>query len=264
MVKTKLKATLKIFTVSLLLCSGAHRRALYAQEQYRSESNQAKAVLFYSSNPEYGPRWDLSEEPGVFRYVEQERPARPHDKVVYIAYGPLGEATAYLLSIDNWLKQVIGVDPKLIFTFDGGREKKLRYEVWLVPEGAEIPKINKLVADEETIFEFAHYPYEDQCEVCGIQGRYALEALVKILKQRPQSKAYLDFYGCGGRRANQSRVVRHEIMEAKQILVKEGGITPSRILIRLKAVGKRDCQTRIWLLPSRSNSSAKENNKILR
>lgn len=246
---------LKCFITSLILlsCLLVICEQLNAQEPNKSESGSAKATLFYSSNADSHPRWDLSEEPGVFRYVEQERPLRPHDKVVYIAYGPLGEVTSYLLSIDSWLKQIIKVDPKLVLFLDGGREKNLRYEVWLVPEGAEIPKVSPPIEDEKAIIEFTDYPYEEQCEVCGTQGRYALEALVKALKQRPQRKAYLEFYGCGSKGIHRSSVA-HEVWEARRILIKEGGLAPSRILVKIKEHSKKACKTRIWLLPSRFSS----------
>jgi hypothetical protein len=200
----------------------------------------------------------LSEEPGVFLYVEQLRQKRPHDKVVYIAYGPLGEVAWYLLSIKNWLKTRGGAREDLIYTFDGGRENELRYEAWLIPEGAEMPKVIGLPAeDENAAIVFTDYPYSSACEYCGYKGGMTLAALVEALKKRPQRKAYLEFYPCGRNGRRRVSAARREMLEAKQIL-KQGGIASSRILVKIKEDRKKSCEAQIWLLPPHLNSLRKQ------
>lgn len=255
MSKSNLK---KLFTLLFLaLCSLSV--GLIAQEPDKLEMESGKATLFWESKKESrGPRWDLSEEPGVFLYVEQLRLKRPNDKVVYIAYGPLGEVAWYLLSIKNWLKNRGGVGEDSVFTFDGGRENEMRYEAWLVPVGAEMPKVvGPPAEDENAVIKFTDYSYESACEYCGYKAGWTLEALVEALKKRPQRKAYLEFYGCGRKGRRRFSVARHEASEAKRILIKQGGIAPSRIVVKIKENSKRRCEARIWLLPLHLNSLTK-------
>lgn len=225
-----------------------------------TEADLSKPLLFWNSKDSRGPRWDLSEEPGAYLYREQLSQKRPKDKIVYIAYGSLGDVARYLLHLKGWLRDTLGVREDLIYTFDGGREKELRYVAWLIPEGAEMPKVNPLPAeDENAVIEFTDYPYADMCEVCGYEGRYTLAALIEALKERPHRKAYLEFYACAavGRRRRLAEA-RRQMLEARQFL-KEGGVASSRILVKIKAGGKKSCRAQIWLLPPHLNSPTKVN-----
>jgi hypothetical protein len=260
-VETMHKSNLtKLFTLLPLVLCSLSAASLNAQEPVKPEVESDKATLFWDSKKDSrGPRWDLSEEPGVFLYTEQLRIKRPHDKVVYIAYGSLGEVAWYLLSIKDWLNNRGGVGEDSIFTFDGGRENELRYEAWLVPEGAKMPKIiGPPAEDENAVIKFTDYPYETACEYCSYKGGMTLEALVEALKKRPQRKAYLEFYGCGRKGRGRFSVARHEELEAKRILIKQGGIAPSRVLVKIKENSKQRCEASIWLLPPHLNSLTKQ------
>jgi hypothetical protein len=239
----------------LLLCAPVVAAVLKAQEPKPSAPDSVKATLFWESKG--AQRWDLSEEPGVFLYSEQLGRQRPRDKVVYIAYGPLGEVAWYLLSIREWLRDRGGVREELIFTFDGGRENQLRYEAWLVPEGAAMPKVaGPPVEDEKATLEFTKYHYPNVCEYCPGQGRFVLRALAEALKQRPQRQAYLEFYGCG-RSGRRSSVARREALKAKSFLIQQGA-RPSRLLVKIKENSTQRCQAQIRLLPSRLKSFTKQ------
>ncbi|HKR01431.1 MAG TPA: hypothetical protein VJT09_12210 [Pyrinomonadaceae bacterium] len=228
-----------------------------AQGQVRSETEPGVATIFWDSKDSRGPRWDLSEEPGLFLYLEQLKAKRPNDKLVYIARGPLGEVAWYLLAIRDWLINTAGVKRDLVFTFDGGREKELRYQAWLVPEGAEMPGVAALPPeDENSVIEFTHYPYQSACEYCGIKGGFTLSALAEELRKRPGRKAYLEFFPCNnGVGRGRFTAARREASEAKRILIKQGGIASSRVLVKMKDDRQRGCEARIWLLPLRPNSS---------
>jgi len=243
---------------TLALCLPLTAVVTQAQESStQASSSSDKATLFWNSEGnDRGPRWDLSEEPGVFTYVERLRHERPHDKVVYIAYGPLGEVAWYLWSIKDWLKRVTPVEANQVVTFDGGRGDKLRYEAWLVPEGAEMPKVvGPPPEDPRAVLEFATYSYAAACEYCDGQGHAALNALVEALRQRPQRKAYLEFYGCGGSRGRRPiSMARREASKVRRMLTKQGGIAPSRIIVKIKAHSKSSCDAQIWLLPPHLNS----------
>jgi hypothetical protein len=232
-------------------------RAQGTSTQEEEASTQGKATLFWNSDDsDRGPRWDLSEEPGAFFYVERLRHTRPRDKVVYIAYGPLGEVAWYLSEMKAWLKSVAPVEEDQVLTFDGGRAAQLRYEAWLVPEGAEMPEVTgPPPEDQSAVLAFTNYYYAASCEYCGGQGHAVLKALIEALRQRPQRKAYIEFYGCGssGRRSRVS-VARHEASKARRILIEQGGIAPSRIIVKIKAHGKSSCAAQIRLLPPHLNS----------
>lgn len=250
----KLRLKQSFTFMSLGLCLFFTTR-LDAQDMSNLESG--KATLFWQTPAGGYPRWDLSEEPGVYFYVEQLSKKRPHDKVVYIAYGPLGEVVWYLSHIKGWLRDVGGTREDLIYTFDGGRENKLRYEAWLIPEGAEMPKVNAPVEDENARIQFASYPYLGVCEYCPGKGRATLDALVEALLKRPQRKAYLEFYTCGGQGRFSYSAARREMLKVKQILIREGGIASSRILVKIKADSKKSCEAQIWLTPSHLKFSQK-------
>lgn len=232
--------------------------SLHAQESDERAAAQDKATLFWNSRSSRGPRLDLSEEPGVFLYIEQLRNKRPDDKLVYILYGPLGQVGSYSLRIREWLLERGNITNDKLLIFDGGREARLRYEAWLVAEGAEIPTAKTPVEDEEAVIEFTSYPYDKVyvCEECGSEKRFTLEALVEALRQRARRKAYLEFYGCGGGtgRRRRSSVARLEASEAKRLLIKDGRVSPERIIFKIKAGGKQRCAAQVWLLPPRLNS----------
>lgn len=242
---------------SLLLCLLLLTAPEYhAQEPISGGPTAAAAEMFYDSRKSGRyVRFDLSEEPGVFRYLEQERPGRPHDKVVYVAYGTLGEVARYLKAIREWLRDRGGVPDDLIVTFDGGREKEFRYEVWLVPPGAALPEVaGPPPEDENAPLEFAVYHYASVCEECG--GWTTLPALIEELKKRPQRRAYLEFYPCGRGARFSLADARREAAEARQALI-EGGIAPSRVLVKMKAADPRQrCRAKTWLLPPRLKSLA--------
>ena len=235
-----------ILGLSLLFPSG-----LRAQATGKPAAESDKATLFWDSAVDSrGPRWDLSEEPGLFRYSEQLIRERPNDRVVYVAYGPLGEVAWLLMSFKNWLVNSGGVREDLILTFNGGREKTLRYQAWLVPPGAELPKVvGPPPEDENAVIEFTDYPYGNACEYCGWKGERTLAALVEELRKRPRRRAYLEFFPCGrGRR--RFAAARREVSEAKQLLIERGGVAPSRVLVKMKEAPRRRCEAQIWLLNS--------------
>ncbi len=256
MPRPNLKQSFALLITALCLIFAAR---LQAQEPDKTGAEAGKPTKFWNSkDSDQSPRWDLSEEPGVFLYVEQLRHKRPNDKIVYIAYGPFGEVAWYLLSVRNWLNNSGGTAEDLIYTFDGGREKELRYEAWLIPEGAELPKVAGPPAeDEKAVIDFSAVPYDGVCELCGVKGRFVLAALAKALRERPQRKAYLEFYGCAGSLRHRASVANREAKMVKQILIKEGGVAPSRILVKTKVSGKQRCEARIWLLPPHLNSIRK-------
>ena len=228
--------------------------ALNAQQPTQAGPSALKAERFYDSRESLGPRSDLSEEPGVFRYLEQERPGRPHDRVVYVGYGKLGEVARYLKAVREWLLNMGGVPDDLIVTIDGGRERELRYEVWFVPPGAALPPVaGPPPEDENAPLEFAGYDYAGMCEYCG--GWTTLGALVEELKKRPQRRAYLEFYPCRDARSRFADA-RREAAEARSVLIK-GGVEPSRVLVKMKAANATQrCRATIRLLPPRPKSLA--------
>jgi hypothetical protein len=242
----------------LVLCLPLTAAAIQAQESSTQASPSSdKATLFWNSDDnDRGLRWDLSEEPGVFIYVERLRQQRPRDRIIYIGYGPLGEVAWYLWSIKDWLKRVTPVEANQVVTLDGGRGDKLRYEAWLVPEGAEMPKVTgPPPEDPRAVLEFATYSYEAACEYCDGQGNAVLNALVQALRQRPQRKAYLEFYGCGrSRRQRPISTARREASKVRRMLTKQGGIAPSRIIVRIRENSKSSCAAQVWLLPPHLNS----------
>ncbi len=238
----------------LLLSAAA---GLNAQETTQPGPAAPKAERFYDSRESRGVRVDLSEEPGVFRYLEQIRPGRPHDKVVYVAYGQLGEVARYLLAVRKWLRDRGGVPDDLIVTFDGGRENEFRYEGWLVPPGAGMPEVaGPPPEDENAPLKFAGYDYAGMCEYCG--GWTTLDALVEELKKRPQRRAYLEFYPCGRGERERLSDARREAAEARRTLTK-GGIAPSRVVVKMKAAANatQRCRAKTWLLPPRLKSLAR-------
>lgn len=251
----KRDSSLRLFVTlsGLLLLLLSAPAESHAQEPSQSGPPVPKAERFYDSRNTGYVRFDLSEEPGVFRYLEQERPGRPHDKVVYVAYGQLGEVAGYLLAVRRWLRDMGGVPDDLIVTLDGGRESELRYEVWFVPPGAATPEFaGPPPEDENAPLEFASYSYAGVCEQCG--GWRTLDALIEELKKRPQRRVYLEFYPCG-RGEQGSFGARREAAEARRTLIK-GGVAPSRVIIKMKAKGKQRCQARTWLLPPHMKSLA--------
>ena len=243
----RLFVTQSVLLLFLLLPAAAR---VHAQEPTQAGPPAPKAERFYDSRNNRGPRFDLSEEPGVFRYLEQERPKRPHDKVVYVGYGKLGEVARYLKAVREWLRDRGGVPDDLIVTFDGGREKEFRYEVWLVPPGAALPEVaGPPPEDENAPLEFAVYHYASVCEECG--NWTTLDALVEELKKRPQRRAYLEFYPCGrGARFSFADARREALRRAakdKLSLVK-AGVPPAQIKA---VVGDKDMWTHaeLWLVP---------------
>jgi hypothetical protein len=96
------------------------------------------------------------------------------------------------------------------------------------------------------------------CEYCGYKGELTLEALVEALKNRPERKAYLEFYGCGRKGRGRFSISRREELAARQILIKQGGVAPSRILVKIQETGKQRCEASIWLLPPHLNSLTKQ------
>ncbi|HKQ53437.1 MAG TPA: hypothetical protein VJT74_13765 [Pyrinomonadaceae bacterium] len=221
---------------------------LCAAKLNAQEAEQGKATLFWdSTSSSRSPRWDLSEEPGIFLYYEQLKRERPNDKVVYVAYGPLGEVMWYLKSLKSWLVNNAAVREDLIYTFDGGREKKLRFQAWLVPAGAEMPRVaGPPPEDENAVIEFADLPYAEACEYCPDKARVTLEVLVEALKERPRRRAYLEFFPC-----ERGAGARREAAKAKRMLTRQGGVDLSRLLVKLKQRRQQRCEAQIWLLPTR-------------
>jgi hypothetical protein len=254
--KTNLK---KSFTLLLpVLCLLAIAVRLKAQEAYKIDETSYL-------------RCDLSEVPQItdspmpiFKALNENKEAQS----AIIVYGMEGFARRYAKDVKRWLVEVRGVDSERLVTLYGGSSAERRLELWLIPQGATLPKVN-LVDDYNFAVQFDTYGYWHG-EYCGSDRLPALAEFAEALKQRPGLQGYIVARPHRNKRkvsagdagwnpdgyVSRQQVLRR-LAQDKSYLVRKFGLAPTRV----KAiVGDNDewTHSEIWLVPPGAKSPIPE------
>lgn len=207
-------------------------------------------------------RCDLSEVPQItdppmpiFKALDENKEAQ----LAIIVYGMEGFARRYARDVRRWLSEVRGVNPERLVTLFGGLSDKPRLELWLVPQGASLPKVYP-VGDDKNAMQFDTYVYW-KGEFCGDGRLLALKEFAEVLKQRLDWQGYIVIRPHRNKRGVSAgeadwnsdgyvsrRQALRRIAKDKNYLVRKFGLSPNR----LKAVvGANDEWTHaeLWLVP---------------
>jgi hypothetical protein len=184
------------------------------------------------------------------------------------------------LRIKQYLITNRGVSPDKIKTGNGGSREKMLVELWLVPPGAEVPKITPLEPEKidltkTLLFDVQTFPLEnDDCtyDVDCPSGEWhlaQLDTFAEQLKVNPNSKAYLIAYAqycpkCGieyiysqsGKLIREKIIVRLDapttakmmLKTDKDYLVKHHKIDDSRI-ITINGGHNENRNVELWFVP---------------
>lgn len=256
MVEIMHKPGLKIFisSLALLLCLHFAAGKLTAQEAYKLDETT-------------NLRCDLSEVPQItdppvpiFKALDENKEAQ----VAIIVYGMEGFARRYARDVKRWLVEVRGVNAERLVTLYGGSSEKRRLELWLIPQGARLPKVNAL-DDQNFAVQFDTYGYWHG-DYCGSDRPAALAEFAEALKRQPRWQGYIVIRPHRNKRGVSAgdegwdpdgHVSRQQAMRRltkdKSYLVKKFGLAP----IRVKAVVGDDDEwthSEIWLVPPGTKS----------
>ncbi len=118
----------------------------------------------------------------------------------------------------------------------GGKEKEIRTQLWIVPEGAEHPNISK---DEKADLPKAA-KFEEFGQVSNGELRYFTDKFFLELANKPDARGYIINYGKTKLALNRERVLRDRINLRR--------IPEARIKF-IRGGNKREVTTELWIVP---------------
>ena len=210
------------------------------------------------------PRCDLSEAPQItdpppngriFAALDADKSAQ----AAIVVYGMEGDARRYAEKVKRWLTKARGVEAARLVQLYGGPSDERRLELWLVPHGASLPRVNN-VADDKRAIQFASFSYWSG-EYCGSERFPALRTFAEALGRLPGWQGYIivrphrnprrkgmgdegwDPDGYLSRRQALRRAARDRLYTIRKF-----GLSPARLRA---VVGDKDDWTHaeLWLVP---------------
>jgi hypothetical protein len=256
----------KIMTSTLLfLCLHFTAASFQAQEAYKIDETTYL-------------RCDLSEVPQItdppmpiFKALAENQEAQ----VAIIVYGMEGYARRHAKNVRRWLSEVRGVNPQRLVTLFGGSSDQPRLEIWLVPRGASLPKVNPVV-DDKNATQFDSYAYWEG-ESCANGRIPALDEFAEVLKGRLDWQGYIVIRPHRNKRGISAgdadwdsdgyvtrQQARRRIAKDKSYLIRKTGLSPKQLKAVVGAADDEWTHAELWLVPRGVEFSAAQAQSLIK
>jgi hypothetical protein len=209
--------------------------ALILQTFAFSQGTNTKQPTSYLSAELTEVRGDMSENERIERAVFELK-KQPESKLAIVSYGLPGFATRRMNAVAAYYRK-LGVSEDRFIKLYGGYEPKLRFQLWVVPQNAEVPKVQAILPSESYIFD--RVPVIEGESFNNFDYTSPIDGFAKALQDDPKARASLVYYGSQMENFSVSlEGALKKANEVKQLLTKKFGIKTARI--SLSSGGKKE------------------------
>lgn len=204
---------------------------------------QINAYLF--DNTSY-IRADMSENPRIDRAVSEIK-NQPGAKLAIIAYGLPGLAIRRMNAVVKHQTQSHGVSENQLVDLYGGYEAGLRFELWVVPKGAEVPEVKSDLPSDAYIYDRINVEEGEPSN--DLDFPRPIDGFGRFLQNNTDANAYLVYYSSHNENFPVSvKYARKKANQTKMMLIRKFNVKTSNIFSVLG--GSNDYGTvELWFVP---------------